>query len=91
MKTLAIIADTLIGTEPDATVEPGHQVLVVANTPTGQALAGLLAPDRPVNDWDQFIRIPHDQNVDRRLIWLVDLFAHIRFSAPELLQLRLIE
>ena len=90
MNTIAVLADgTLIGTEPDARIDPGHQWLVFTDNPTGRALASVLAaPLVPTCDGST-LRIPHNPAVDRQLTLLVDLFAHIRFTAPEFIQLTL--
>jgi len=75
---------------PDASIEPGHQWLVLPNTPDGTALAWLLM-DHPDNvDYqDDGIRIAHTAGVDQILVELIDQLAHVRFSAPGLVQLTL--
>lgn len=79
-----------IKTAPDASIEPGHQWLVLPNTPDGTALAWLLMdhPDN-VDHQEDGIRIAHTAGVDQILVELIDQLAHVRFSAPGLVQLAL--
>lgn len=84
---------TLITLEPDMSIEPGHQWLVLENGVQdgidGFFLAALLNDIAP-EDWqfvDNKIRIAHTAEVDRRIVLLIDQLAHVRFSAPGLVQL----
>lgn len=79
--------------QPDPIIEPGHQWLVVPNNPEGLALADLLMPrgDAPRVFKDEYIHIPHDHVVDQNIVNLIDQLAHARFSAPSLVQLRMVE
>jgi hypothetical protein len=89
MHTIAIIDDTIICTEPDLEVEPGHQRLLVSNTALGSALATLLTSSRITPAADGFLYVDHNSVVDEKLIALVDLAAHIRLTAPEMIQITL--
>jgi len=80
--------------EPD--IQPGHQAILV--TPAdfdGMSLLRALTGATPehvtlVNFPEgQAWKAPHDEVADQRLIQLVDLCADLRFSAPEMLQLRI--
>lgn len=84
---------TLITTEPDMSIEPGHQWLVVDVSAEGYCLAGLLLNnemEKARSDGEQ-IMIAHTYDVDRRIVALIDELAHVRFSAPNLLQLSMEE
>ena len=79
--------------EPDMSIEPGHQVLVLPYSEEGRALARLLAGEDVI--WRYYtgtdIRIPHNATVDARMVALIDLLAHMRYRAPDLVQLTLEE
>jgi len=88
---------TLITLKPDMSIEPGHQWLVLENGVQdgidGFFLAALLNDIAP-EDWrfvDNKIQIAHTAEVDRRILLLIDELAHIRFSAPGLVQMTMIE
>jgi len=77
--------------KPDAAIQPGHQWLVVPNDPTGLALVTLLCGKRPLPKAGETILIPHDSKVDQAIVKLIDQLAHVRFSAPDLVQMTLEE
>lgn len=84
-----------IDLRPDMTVQPGHQHLVLPYTEEGCALA-LLLTGSSYRDLVKFrsgvtLSIPHTAVVDANIVQLIDELAHVRFSAPELLQLTLEE
>lgn len=88
---------TLITLEPDMNIEPGHQWLVLKNGEQdgidGFYLAALLNDVSP-EDWsfvDNKIRIAHTAEVDRRILALIDELAAVRFSAPGLVQMTMLE
>jgi len=81
--------------EPDMSIEPGHQVILLPLTSEGVALSKLLL-DRA--EWSRLefseggsIRIPHSEDVDRKIVQLIDELAHVRFSAPNMVQMTLAE
>jgi hypothetical protein len=81
--------------ETDMHVEPGHQRLVLPYTDEGCALALLLTGEH-YRDLVKFrsgssLSIPHTEIVDTNIVQIIDALAHVRFSAPELLQLTLEE
>ena len=90
---------TLI-TYPDPTVEPGHQqIAVIPGDIEGASILFALTGNRGVI-WGHVglsrlpngktgLCAPHDDEADRRLVQLVDLCADLRFTAPEMLQLRI--
>lgn len=84
---------TLIATEPDMSIEPGHQWLVVDNDVDGYCLATLLLNNEmglAKSDGDRLF-IAHSKDVDQRILALIDELAHVRFSAPGLVQMTLQE
>lgn len=88
----------LITLEPDPAIEPGHQWLILPTTSDGNALAKLLSGKSDVYEFAALdgetalvLRIPHSVEVDRNILHLINLLAHVRFSAPDLVQLSLIE
>jgi hypothetical protein len=99
---MGVIIDTpelKITTQPDSTVEPGHQWIIISNTAAGRGLASVLssrllsvdnhtAPSVGM-DITGDLRLAHDHDVDEMLMVLVDLAAEIRVSAPDLVQLKL--
>ncbi len=99
---MGVIIDTpelKITTQPDSSIEPGHQWIVISNTATGRGLAAvlssrLLSTDHTAPsvgmDLSGDLRLAHDHTVDEMLIIMVDLAAHLRISAPNLMQLKLI-
>lgn len=82
-----------IDLQPDPNIEPGHQWLVIPNSPEGLALATLLMPrgDAPRVFKGENIYIPHGQSVDQNIVELIDQLAHVRYQAPGLIQMTLQE
>jgi hypothetical protein len=83
----------------DVTVEPGHQVLAI-DTDTvegvdGFYLASMLLSPVPPEEWSydeqHRVLVPHTADVDRRIVDLINELAHVRYSAPEMVQLTLKE
>jgi hypothetical protein len=81
---------TLIMLEPDMSIEPGHQVIVLTNNAQGQALAMLLTGGF-VRHQGGTIRVDHTYDVDKNIVKLIDELAHVRFSAPNLVQMTMAE
>lgn len=81
----------LITNEPDMNVEPGHQFIVLPDTEEGAALLTLLGGDHPTIKRGNEILLAHDYHVDRMIVQLIDELAHVRFSAPGLVQMTLQE
>ena len=77
--------------EPEMSIEPGHQWLVLTDTGEGQALATLLTGGLPLIKRGNQILVPHNEAVDRQIVDLIDHLAHARFSAPSLVQLKMVE
>jgi hypothetical protein len=78
--------------EPDPDIEPGHQWIVIPDSENGWALMTLLGCDhQPTIKRGNEILIAHDQQVDRAIVQLINQLAHVRFSAPDLVQLMLAE
>jgi len=79
--------------EPDMGIEPGHQWIVVPNNPEGLALADLLIPrgEAPRVYKGEAIHIAHNQAVDQNIVHLIDQLAHVRYQAPDLIQMTLVE
>lgn len=89
-QVIAVIDDTAILAQEDITVEPGHQRLLISNTPIGRALAMVLASawhPEPVEDG--YLGIAHDYLVNERLVLLINLAATIRMTAPDMMQLEM--
>jgi hypothetical protein len=84
----------MIALKPDLNIQPGHQWLAVPNDPTGWALATLLCGEWQLPSADETLEtilIPHNATVDRAIVKLIDELAHVRFSAPDLVQMTLLE
>jgi len=84
----------MIAMKPDPAIEPGHQWLVVPNDPAGWALATLLCGEWLLPSADETLEtilIPHNATVDHAIVKLIDELAHVRFSAPDLVQMALEE
>ena len=82
----------LITTEPDMNIEPGHQWLVIPDTEDGWALMTLLdVGNQPTIKRGNEIMLAHDYHVDQKIVQLIDELAHVRFSAPGLVQMTLTE
>lgn len=85
--------DQLIKLEPDMSIEPGHQWLVMDNDVDGYCLATLLLNnemEKAKSDGERLF-IAHTDDVDRRILALIDQLSHVRFSAPGLIQMTLQE
>jgi len=74
---------------PDADIEPGHQWLVLPYTEQSISLCVLLMGTFQPAFHDGQICVAHTAEVDERLVALIDQLAHVRFSAPGLVQLTL--
>ena len=79
-----------IVTKPDMSIDPGHQWLIVPNTVYGRALELILTGD----EWEEHpdddkLYIAHTADVDTAIGELINTLAHVRFSAPGLVQFRL--
>lgn len=79
--------------EPDFSIEPGHQWIVVPNNSQGLALVELLMPrgEAPRVFAGEFIYIPHNHMVDQNIVHFIDQLAHARYQAPGLIQMTLQE
>ena len=83
-------------THPDPDTEPGHQTILI--TPADFDGIGLLraltgsTQERmrliPFSEGPAWMA-PHDEIADQRLVQLVDICADLRFTAPEMLQLKI--
>jgi hypothetical protein len=82
---------TLITLEPDMSIEPGHQWLLLDDSLEGAALAILLTGDTVLEEHDGLIHVPHTADVDERIVKLIDELAHVRFSAPNMVQMIMAE
>lgn len=78
------------------TVEPGHQIIMVGPADAESAAIVFVLTGYPrleqqyKKDSDQsWFCAPHDSRADERLMQLVDICADLRFTAPEMMQLRL--
>lgn len=85
---------------PDMSIEPGHQVIKMELAEDSKALSFLLTGERDVwllckndesADTGVSIHIPHTAEVDARIVELIDQLAHVRFSAPGLVQMTMAE
>ncbi len=83
----------LITFQPDMSIEPGHQWIVLPADPTGYALADLLLNGSlsRMRTNGTSLMIAHDHEVDARIVALIDELAHMRFLAPNLIQLTMEE
>ncbi|HJS17312.1 MAG TPA: hypothetical protein VJ785_01090 [Anaerolineales bacterium] len=79
-----------IVTEPEARIEPGHQWLIVPDSPSGRALADLLHERRPLIKRGGSLLIPHDEHVDQVIVQLIDELARVRYESPVLVQLTMV-
>lgn len=84
----------LITLEANSEIEPGHQWLKIAPTQAGKALVRLLTGQEDIYGFFvpdlNLYAVPHDYNVDRALVQVINELAHVRFSAPDLVQLTLV-
>lgn len=78
---------------PDVAIEPGHQWIVLPNTPEGLALGLVLTNnnDEAARFVGDELHVPHNGAVDARIVELIDWLAHVRYSAHSLIQLTFIE
>ena len=82
----------LITTEPDMNIEPGHQWIVLPDTEEGWSLLTLFGcENQPTIKRGNEILVAHDQQVDQAIVQLIDELAHVRFSAPGLVQMTMTE
>lgn len=77
--------------EDELSVEPGHRQIVIPDTDEGRALVQLLTGTQPLIQRGSDLLVPHDANVDERMMQLIDQLAHVRYQAPDLIQLTLKE
>ena len=83
---------SLITLEPDMNIEPGHQWLVLPATEEGRALFQLLGGTvENISTRGGEILLAHDYLVDRNIVALINQLAHVRFSAPDMMQLTMAE
>lgn len=80
-----------ISLEPKPSIEPGQQWIIVPDTDEGRALVQLLTGGEPFVHRGTDLLVPHDDIVDQRMVQLIDQLAHVRYQAPELIQLTLKE
>lgn len=80
-----------IGLEPNMSIEPGHQWIVVPDTDEGRALVQILTGATPLIQRGGDLLIPHNADVDERIVNLIDQLAHARYQAPDLIQMTLKE
>jgi hypothetical protein len=80
-----------IATKPDMSIEPGHQWLMIWNNLEGYALAYAIAGQAQIRKEGQFLLVAHTQAVDETIMDLINQLAHVRFSAPNLVQITLLE
>jgi hypothetical protein len=98
MKTT--FAGHIIKTQTDMSIEPGHQLILVSPAdPEAKAILFTLTGVAPYekdcqitldgagNSW---ISAPHHDLADARLVALLDICADLRFTAPHMMQLRLV-
>ena len=76
-----------IAVEPDATIEPGQQWIVLPDTPDGQALARLLTGGVVFIRRDKHILVPHEEKVDQEIVGLINALGYIRYQSPAMVQL----
>lgn len=82
---------THIRLEPEMSIEPGHQWLVLSDTPEGHALATLLTGGAPLIKRGKQILVPHDAKVDEQIVHLINELSHARYQSPSLVQMTLQE
>lgn len=85
MRTIARLEDTLIAVE----VEGDGQRILLQATPQGWRLAQFLAGRDEPERRDGFFVVPHDTEVDARLVILVDALIALRWAHPTYTQLEL--
>ena len=77
--------------EPELSIEPGHQWLVLSDTDEGRALAVLLMGHLPLVKRGKQLLVPHDAKVDERIVALINELANARYQSPALVQLTMEE
>ena len=77
--------------EREMSIEPGHQWLVLSDTPEGHALAAVLTGGAPLIKRGKQILVPHDAKVDEQIVRLINELSHVRYQSPSLVQLQLVE
>jgi hypothetical protein len=84
----------LIQLESNPSIEPGHQWLKIAPTQAGKALVRLLTGQDDIYEFFvpdlNVYAVPHDHVVDQNMVSVINELAHVRFSAPDLVQLTLV-
>lgn len=75
--------------ESELSIEPGHQWLIVSDSPEGRALVTLLMGRQPLVKRGTDLLIPHNGDVDERIVKMINELAHARYQSPTLLQLTL--
>lgn len=83
------IAATCIRAHSDP--ESGQQTLHIQATALGTHLAHVLAGDDVPTVSDGYFILPHNGALDARLCDLIDVGIALRYSHPQLLQLRLFQ
>ena len=83
----------MITLEPDMSIEPGHQWIILPADVVGHSLACILldASMSLVRTDGEKLLIAHTAEVDAQIVALIDELAHVRFSAPGLVQLAMKE
>ncbi|MCI0551293.1 MAG: hypothetical protein L0287_10080 [Anaerolineae bacterium] len=82
---------TRILCEREMSIEPGHQWLVLSDTPEGHALAALLTGGAPLIKRGKQILVPHNEKVDAQIVALINELSHVRYQSPYLVQMHLVE
>ena len=77
--------------EPELSIEPGHQWIVLSDTTEGRALATLLMGSLPLVRRGAQLLVPHDDLVDQRIVALINELANARYQSPALVQLTMVE
>lgn len=77
--------------EAELGIEPGHQWIVVPDTDEGRALVQLLTGGQPLIQRGSQFLVPHSADVDERIVHWIDQLAHVRYQAPDLIQMTLKE
>lgn len=70
------------------TDDPDGQRLLIPDTVPGEWLARLLVKGSPEREGNAFV-IPHDVDVDRRILNLIDVLTTVRWAHPTFTQLTL--
>lgn len=88
-----------IRTEPADGIEPGHQIIYIGPVDIeAQSLLCALTGITPMLQTrfrdaggTTWVMAPHNQAADERIMQLVDICADLRFGAPDMLQLSLLD